>query len=216
MAESSYLSFKCAVTTGGGGIGRALAQYFISRGKKSTAKAIGAAAYYEITTEHPDIDCLVNNAAVQRPIEVLRPDAFLEKADQEIDINIRGPMHPTLGLLPHLRSKPSALIINVSSGLGFNPLSIIHPVYSGTKAWLHSYNIRVVELVPPMVATNLQRELKNNKFAAYALTIDEFMDEITPKLERGDETIGAGTSAQAIDKWFEAYGGMYDKFTSGQ
>src|SRR5690242_16832269 len=104
------LAFNCAVITGGGGgIGRALAEYLISKGKKvliagrteanliTTAKEIGAAGYYvldtgktddipafvkKITSEHPELDCLINNAGVQRPIEVLKNDDFLQKADQ--------------------------------------------------------------------------------------------------------------------------------------
>jgi short-subunit dehydrogenase involved in D-alanine esterification of teichoic acids len=94
------LNFKCAVITGGaGGIGRALAEYLIAKGKRvllagrtesnlqETSKAIGAAGYYvldtgktadipsfvqKITKEHPELDCLVNNASVQRPLELAK------------------------------------------------------------------------------------------------------------------------------------------------
>ena len=101
-----------------------------SRWRLTTAKEIGAAGYYvldtgktdyipafvkEITSDHPELDCLINNAGVQRPIEVLKNDDFLEKADQEIDINIRGPMHLALHLIPHFKQKPNALIMNVSA-----------------------------------------------------------------------------------------------------
>lgn len=115
------LNFNCAlVTGGGGGLGRATAEYFVSKGKKViiagrteanliiTHKEIKCAGYYvldtgdtskipafvdKITKEYPELDCLVNNAGVQRPLEVLKEDAadLLAKADQEIDINIRGP-----------------------------------------------------------------------------------------------------------------------------
>jgi hypothetical protein len=37
------------------------------------------------------------------------------------------------------------------------------------------------------------------------------MSEITPKLERGDDTIGAGMAAKAIDTWFDAFGGRYEE-----
>ncbi|GKU07894.1 short-chain dehydrogenase [Fusarium langsethiae] len=253
------LAFNCAVITGGGGgIGRALAEYLISKGKKvliagrteanliTTAKEIGAAGYYvldtgktdhipafvkKITSEHPELDCLINNAGVQRPIEVLKNDDFLQKADQEIDINIRGPMHLALHLIPHFKEKPSALIMNVSSVLGFIPFSIINPVYNGTKAWLHFWsmnlrtqlhdtNIRVVELAPPMVATDLHRERENpddnkKEHAPQTLTVEEFMDEVVPKFERGDETISAGMGAGAIDKWFETFGEKYEGAEKG-
>ncbi|KAH0367228.1 hypothetical protein KCU89_g18766, partial [Aureobasidium melanogenum] len=91
------LDFNTALVTGGaGGIGRAISEYFISQGKKviivgrtesklqSTSKEIGADYYVldtgdiqsipsfiqKITKEHPDLDCLVNNAGVQRPLNV--------------------------------------------------------------------------------------------------------------------------------------------------
>lgn len=56
---SELLQFRCAVVTGGGGgIGKAMAQYFVSQGKKvliagrtesnlqTAAKEIGATGYY--------------------------------------------------------------------------------------------------------------------------------------------------------------------------
>lgn len=262
--SQSDLGFTCAlVTGGGGGIGKAISQYFISKGKnviiagrtesklRETAQEIGAAAYYvldtgkvadippfleKITKEHPELDCLVNNAGVQRPLKILDDQDFLTKADQEIDINIRGPMHLTLGLLPHFRSKSSgAFIINVSSVLGFIPFSVINPVYNGTKAWLHFWSmtlrtqleqggegkIRVVEIAPPTVATDLHRERANpddNKKHnnADALSVDEFMDEVARKLEKGDETIGAGMSADVLKKWYGQFGEVYKKKAEGK
>ncbi|KAI0598424.1 NAD(P)-binding protein [Biscogniauxia sp. FL1348] len=249
------MDFKCAlVTGGGGGIGKALARYFISKGKKvliagrtesnlqGTVREIRAAGYYvldtgviskipdfvkRITTEHPELDCVVNNAGVQRPLDVNDDDAddLLSKADQEIDVNIRGPLHLAVRLLPHLKSKPHALIVNVSSVLGFVPFAIVNPVYNGTKGWLHlwSMNLRsqlkgtsvhVVEIAPPTVATDLHRDRadpddnkKENNPSA--LTVYEFMEEVAVKLERGDETIGAGMAADVIDKWYRALGDIY-------
>ncbi|KAM4065859.1 short chain dehydrogenase [Hirsutella rhossiliensis] len=100
-------------------------------------------------------------------------------------------------------SKPHAVVINVSSVLDFVPFSIIKPVYNGTKAWLHFWsmnlrtqlknaksNIRVVEVAPPMVATDLHPERsdpdsnkKNNNPSM--LSVDEFTQEASTKLERG-------------------------------
>ncbi|GKT41480.1 putative oxidoreductase DltE [Colletotrichum spaethianum] len=258
MAPSrDNLGFECAVITGGaGGIGKAMAQHFISKGKKvlivgrtesklqETTKEIGAAGYYvldtgevhtipdfvkRITEDHPELDCLVNNAGVQRPLEILKDDEFLSKADQEININIRGPMHLALGLLPHLQTKKSALIINVSSVLGFIPFSIINPVYNGTKAWLHFWSmnlrtqlknggskVRVVEIAPPTVATDLHRERSDpndNKKEnnPNALSVNEFIEEVSSKLENGDETIGPGMAGEVIDRWYGAFGEQYAK-----
>lgn len=256
--SSPNLDFKCVlVTGGGGGIGKAMAQYFVSKGKKvliagrtesnlkEAHKNIKCTAYYvldtgeisaipsfikKITKEHPELDCLVNNAGVQRPLQVLKDDPadLLSKADQEIDINIRGPMHLAVGLLEHFKSKPDgAVIVNVSSVLGFVPFSIINPNYNGTKAWLHfwsmalrtqlkSTRVRVVEMAPPMVGTALHRDREDpddNKKSkdGNALDVEEFMDEVTKQLEAGDEMISAGMGQGIIKKWHDAFGETYGK-----
>jgi short-subunit dehydrogenase involved in D-alanine esterification of teichoic acids len=256
MSESNY-NFKSAlVTGGGGGIGKAIAEQLVKDGKKviiagrtesklqSSMKAIGAAAYYVLDTgdissipdfikkllsEHPDVDCLINNAGVQRPINVNDNEKsdFLQKADQEIDINIRGPMHLTLQLLEHFKSKPNALIVNVSSVLGFAPFSIINPVYCGTKAWMHFWsmdlraqlkdtNINVVEIAPPTVGTELHRERndpddnkkENNE---NALTVEEFTTEVMDKWKTGKEMISAGMGNDIVTSWEESMGAVFAK-----
>ncbi|KAF2824108.1 hypothetical protein CC86DRAFT_447072 [Ophiobolus disseminans] len=259
MSSSNY-SFKTAlVTGGGGGIGKALAQQLIKDGKKviiagrtesnlqSASKEIGAAAYYvldtgdvasipdfvqKLITDHPDLDCIVNNAGVQRPLDVNKDDPaeFAKKADQEIDINIRGPMHLTLHLLQHFTSKPNALIVNVSSVLGFVPFSVINPVYCGTKAWLHFWsmdlraqlkdsNVSVVEIAPPTVATDLHREREDpddNKKEKneQALSVDEFVDEVMGKWKEGDEMISAGMGNGIVKSWEESMGSQRNYTTT--
>ncbi|KAF7846506.1 hypothetical protein BT93_L4224 [Corymbia citriodora subsp. variegata] len=258
MAPGS-LDFQCAlVTGGGGGIGRAISEYFISQGKKviicgrteskleSASKEMGATAFYKldtgdikaipefikkITSEHPDLDCIVNNAGVQRPLSLkdMKAEEFLEKADNEISINISGPMHLSIGLLPHFRSKKSAVIMNVSSVLGYIPTSIINPVYNGTKAFVHFHtmnirsqlaqagdNIKVVEIAPPSVGTDLHRERedpddnKKDKNSS-ALTVEEFMDDVIKGWKENKDTIGAGPSLKVVDRWYGEFGADYAK-----
>ncbi|MFZ0004752.1 MAG: SDR family NAD(P)-dependent oxidoreductase, partial [Methanoregula sp.] len=68
---------------------------------------------------------------------------------------------------PHLLRQKEAAIINVSSGLAFMPMAPL-PVYCATKAAVHSFSItlrqqlegtpvKVFELIPPMVDTNLDK-----------------------------------------------------------
>jgi short-subunit dehydrogenase involved in D-alanine esterification of teichoic acids len=257
------LDFKCALITGGaGGIGLAIAKYLVSKDKKviiagrtesklqTASKDLGDVPYYildtsdtysiegfvhKLTTEHPEVDCLINNAGVQRPLDVnkMNSEEFLSKADNELLTNIHGPMHLTLNLLPHLKSHSAAgngaVIMNVSSVLGINPFSIINPVYNGSKAWMHFWtmnlrtqlskdktDVRVVEIVPPSVGTDLHRERENpddnkKEKGAEALTIDEFMAEVAEQLEQDKEVISAGMGKELVDKWYGAFGEAYSK-----
>ncbi|KAF3400792.1 putative oxidoreductase DltE [Talaromyces pinophilus] len=254
------LPFSCALVTGGaGGLGKAIATYLVSKDVKvilagrtesklrTTAHEIGATAYYLLDTgevhkipsfvkslleKHPELDCLINNAGVQRPLQVLKddPSEFLQKADQEIDINIRGPMHLTLALLDHFKSKKESTIINVSSALGFVPFSLITPVYNGTKAWLHSWSvnlrtqlrrggfgsIKVIEIVPPAVESDLHREREdpddNKKHKnPNSLSIEEFMGFVSEGLERGDDVIAPGLAREIVDEWEAGMGKRYEK-----
>jgi short-subunit dehydrogenase involved in D-alanine esterification of teichoic acids len=264
------LAFKCALITGGaGGIGRALAEYLLSKGKKviiagrteanlqKTVQELGEShnankepiPYYvldtsdiysleefsqKITRDHPGLDCLVNNAGVQRPLDVNKMNAedFLAKADVELNTNVMGPMHLTMHLLPHLKSHSAAggpaVIMNVSSVLGISPFSIVNPVYNGSKAWLHCWtmnlrsqlardrtDVRVVEIIPPSVGTDLHRERENpddNKKhkGADALTVEEFIGEIAAELEADKEVVTAGKMGrELVGKWYGAFGEGY-------
>jgi short-subunit dehydrogenase involved in D-alanine esterification of teichoic acids len=252
--SSTHYDFKTAlITGGGGGIGKALAQQLIKDGKKviiagrtesklqQSAQEIGATAYYVLDTgdissipsftknlisEHPDIDCLINNAGVQRPLDVndMDPSEFGSKADQEININIRGPMHLALNLLAHFKSKPNALIVNVSSVLGFVPFSIVNPVYNGTKAWLHFWsmnlraqlkdtNIKVIEIAPPTVSTDLHRERADPNDNKAALSVEEFTEETIGKWKKGHEMIAAGPANRIVDTWEESMGPIFSEMT---
>ncbi len=77
-------------------------------------------------------------------------------------------MHLAALFVPFFLAKPTTetcVVCNVTSGLAFVPL-VAGPVYSATKAALHQYtlslrwslegtHVRVVEIVPPAVKTNL-------------------------------------------------------------
>jgi short-subunit dehydrogenase involved in D-alanine esterification of teichoic acids len=143
---------------------------------------------------------------------------FLEKADNEVNINVRGPMHLAVGLLPHFRSKKSAVIMNVSSVLGFIPFSIINPVYNGTKAFMHfntmnlrsqleqaGDNIKVVEIAPPSVTTDLHREREDPRDNTKdknpnALSVEEFLEEVKKGWRENADCIGAGMSQKIVDR----------------
>lgn len=117
-----------------------------------------------VASEHPSLNVLINNAGI-----MVRDNAGVPIDDEvlisEVETNLLGPIRLTSALIEHLKRQPRATIIYNSSALAFTPLAPFS-VYSATKAALHSYalsqrlvlretTVRVQELVPPWVATDL-------------------------------------------------------------
>jgi uncharacterized oxidoreductase len=121
----------------------------------------------------PRLNILVNNAGMQRQIDLTAGLEGLLDGDDEIDINLKAPIHLTAMLLPHLMSRPVAAVVNIGSGLGFAPLAFM-PVYCATKAALHSLSlslrrqlqgtaVKVFEIIPPTVDTELDRGARGRR-----------------------------------------------------
>jgi uncharacterized oxidoreductase len=98
------------------------------------------ALFTKTTSDFPDLNILINNAGIMRTINLHDTDNALEELTSEIEINLKGPIHMIQAFLPHLKRKPDAAIVNVSSGLAFVPLPT-SPIYCATKAALHSYTL---------------------------------------------------------------------------
>ncbi|MBO9673351.1 MAG: SDR family NAD(P)-dependent oxidoreductase [Sphingobacteriaceae bacterium] len=124
--------------------------------------------YKEVTQQFPDLNMIVNNAGEMRLLDVQDASKDLENITREIDINLTGTIRMVHQFLPHLLKKHTAAIVNVSSAIAFMPYSTA-PVYSASKAGVHAYsqalrlqlnktNVRVFELIPPGVNTNLQND----------------------------------------------------------
>lgn len=82
-------------------------------------------------------------------------------------------------------------------------------------------NIRVIEIAPPTVSTDLHRERedpddnKKDKNST-ALSVEEFMKAIVKGWEEGRETIGAGMSQKIVDRWYGEFGEDYGKVAGGK
>ncbi|MEM7666764.1 MAG: SDR family NAD(P)-dependent oxidoreductase [Pseudomonadota bacterium] len=116
-----------------------------------------------------EIDLLLNNAGQLvdhdfRPKEG-RGAVDADAADDCIYANLSAPIRLIAGLMEHLKARPQAAIVNVTSGLAIAPAAR-QPVYCATKAGLRFYslalreqlrdmNIRVIEALPPVVDTQM-------------------------------------------------------------
>ncbi|HAO09137.1 MAG TPA: short-chain dehydrogenase [Chryseobacterium sp.] len=121
-----------------------------------------------VTTLFPDLNIIINNAGLMRLIDLQDKSLDLENINREISTNLSGTIQMVQQFLPHLLKKKSAAIVNVSSGIAFMPYSAA-PVYSATKAGVRAYtqalrlqlensSVKVFEMIPPGVNTNLQNE----------------------------------------------------------
>lgn len=149
-----------------------------------------------IKKEHNDLNVLVNNAGIQQWMSVSDSD-FFSRAKEEIIVNVEAPLHLT-SLFLNLPSLTT--IINIGSGLAFAPLTKV-PVYSATKAFLHSFtlslrhlliqkNIEVIELIPPALNT----DLGGKGIHDFAPPIDGFIESVFERLKKEEPEIAYGTS----------------------
>jgi uncharacterized oxidoreductase len=200
------------ITGGGSGIGRGLAQAFHALGNRviiagrrkqaldeTTAANPGMASLtldiedpanirafaVQLAAKYPALNVLINNAGIMRPEKLQAQQDDLADAESTVATNLLGPIRLIAALLPVLQKQPHAVIMNVSSGLAFVPMSPT-PTYCATKAAIHSYTqslryqlqgstIEVLELIPPYVATDLMGGASSDP---RAMPLDKFIAEV--------------------------------------
>ena len=184
------------ITGGATGIGLALAESFLKLGNQVIICGRRKERLIEVQKMHPDlhivecdvsdengrnslfkyvtenfndINVLVNNAGIQRAIDLTDGIKGLE-GENEIKINFEAPIYLSALFIPFLESKEESAIINISSGLAITPLAAV-PVYCATKAGVHIFtkclrlqlsdtSIKVFEVLPPIVISELNMEYR--------------------------------------------------------
>ncbi len=137
-------------------------------------------AAHRLIAEHPDLNVLINNAGIMQPDRVGGRIGDKLMVDT-ITTNLMGPIRLTSALIEHLKGKKDAVVGYTSSVLGFVPMAVT-AVYSATKAAIHSYalsqrfllretGVRVLEIAPPWVRTDLM----NSRSAEQAMPLEEFI-----------------------------------------
>lgn len=217
------------ITGGASGIGLAFAERFLKKGseviicgrradKLREAKEKNAQFHTRVcdiadgserielfewaTQNFPNLNVLVNNAGIQRRVALTESEDWAQ-TQTEIAINFEAPIHLSRLFIPHLLKQKNPVIINVSSGLSFAPLANV-PVYSATKAALHSYTlslrhqlsdtpIEVVEVAPPAVNT----DLGGVGLHTFGADLNEFADAVFERLATDEKEIAYGTAEKA-------------------
>jgi uncharacterized oxidoreductase len=152
-----------------------------------------------IAARWPALDTVINNAGIQTLFDFREP-VDPDKIAREIDVNLKGLILVANAMLPLLRRQKQARLVNVGSGLGYVPL-VAAPVYSATKAAVHSFTIslrrqlagssvQVIELIPPVVETDLHRG--QTRKPPRAMKLDAFVQAAMAGLESARPEIRVG------------------------
>lgn len=208
------------VTGASRGIGRALAEALVTGGREvlavsrsgaappgarglgcDLATAEGRAALMEaVRAAGRPVALLVNNAGIQQALDFAAPDAGLpERAAAELALDLEAPVALAAGMVP-LMARPGGVIVNVTSLVALHPKTSA-PVYSAAKAGLSAFTralrrqlapsgIRVVEVMPPVVATDMTAGRNHGAMRAGAAAAAVLED-----IARGRETVAPGKAA---------------------
>ena len=160
-----------------------------------------AIALFNTVKELGGIDILYNNAAVLVPPSNLgiANDKHVDGAAYEMEVNYLGVIRLINIFLDMLQSRNEAAIINTTSILSQAP-SLIEATYSSSKTALAFYTIslrehlkiigstiKVFELIPPLVATEMTADRKDKKISP-----EEMVKGLINGLQKEHYTIRVG------------------------
>lgn len=241
------------ITGGASGIGYALAEAFLAAGSTvaicgrraerlaeaqarhpglrtricdvSNAAKRDALAAWAIA-ELPGLNVLVNNAGVQRDIDLTRGVEDFRAGENELRVNLEAMIELSALFAPLLAKARRPAIINVSSGLGFVPAARM-PVYCASKAGAHAFTlalrrqlaplgVKVFEIVPPAVDTELNPEGRamRGHFKA-GLSAEAFVAGVMEGLKHDVPEIGFGMTAGLIHATRAELDAAFERMNAG-
>ncbi len=142
-----------------------------------------------IIEKYPDLNVVFNNAGIMPP-EFDEKGAYNDAVAVEVvTTNLLGTARVSNAFWEQLKSQKESYLINNTSVLGFIPLAV-YPIYSSTKAALHSYtmsqrfllngsSVKVIEIAPPWVDSGLVESNGDPR----AMPLDAFVSQTFEKLE---------------------------------
>lgn len=143
------------------------------------------------------IDVLLNNAGMGTAHDFRLAPPVEEDDERTLWLNVHAPIRLIGRLMPVLRSRSEAMIVNVTSGLAIAP-NAGAPVYCATKAALRSYTlalraqlkgtgIHMLEALPPVVDTAMTAARGGSKLAP-----EECARQIVAAMESGANEANVG------------------------
>ncbi len=134
------------------------------------------ASVEKILIKYPNIDLLINNAAIQYTEYFLDENFNFNNIAREIQVNLTAPIQLISLTLPLLLKKDLSIILNINSGLGLVPKTS-SAVYCATKSALNSFsssldyqlektNIEVFQAFLPLVDTPMTKGRGQKKISS--------------------------------------------------
>jgi len=165
----------------------------------------------EIIKRFPKLNILINNAGIFN-ITDFRQENYISILEAEIATNLVAPIALIQLLLPIIQKQLNPTIVNVTTGYVFIP-SAQASGYSASKSGLRVItqglrfelrnSVRVVEIIPPIVDTQMNSRIKNSK-----MTPEDFAQKVFKRLVNGDDEIVIGVSkiAQILSRIAPKFG----------
>lgn len=177
------------------------------RGNLALASEVAALAD-ELRHHHADANWLINNAGVQYNYVLGETPADPQRIPGEIGTNLTAAIQLCEALIPSLKTKNEALIVNVTSGLALSPKRSA-PVYCATKAGLRLFtkalryqlegsSVRVVELMLPLVDTPMTAGRGRGKLSPEAVA-EALMDGL--RKNRNEIYPGKAAIFRHLHRW---------------
>ena len=171
----------------------------------------------DLVAKYPALNAVLHNAGIMKGEDLRQGNT--DAAEATIATNLLGPIRLNAALLPHLLQQPSATVMTVTSGLAYVPLSMT-PTYCATKAAIHSYTqslrfqlrdtkVKVIEVIPPYVQTELMGDRQKND--PMAMPLADYLRETFAVL-RDQPDVTEVVIDRVKPLRFAAEGGDYDKF----
>ncbi|WP_461451866.1 SDR family oxidoreductase [Mucilaginibacter sp.] len=164
-----------------------------------------------LAEKHPTLDVIINNAGQASVYNLANAPAY-DNSVAEFATNYFAPVRLIDKLLPTLKTKKEAAIINVTSVLAIAP-SYDLPTYSASKFALRAYtqalrfslkdvnpNVKVFELMPPLVDTEFSAEIGGSNGIPPAQVAEEFVRAV----ENDQYEIRVGFTAQFWDSFLKS------------
>lgn len=238
------------VTGGGSGIGRELVLQLLARGARVAAVDINEATLQEtaalagankeklsshivnITDKtaddqlpqqvidiHGAVDGIINNAGIIQPF-VRVSELDFGAIERVMNVNFYGVLYMTKAFLPHLKSRPVAHIVNVSSMGGFLPVpgqtiygaakAAVKLFTEGLRSELMGTSVHVTVVFPGAIGTNIAQNsgIDQRAMAASAsadqpsikpLPADKAAEIIINGMEKDSYRVLVGSDARMMD-----------------